>query len=105
MSVLAIAGGLTTTVFAALQTWLKDTPWPGVLVVAGGAFAAAITIVARKRESIDKYLTARSRAERLRALYFAHLASVAPATEDERLDQVADLEAAVSDRKHEVVRT
>jgi hypothetical protein len=104
-AVLAIAGGLTTTVFAALQTWLKDTPWPGVLVVAGGAFAAAITIVARKRESLDKYLTARSRAERLRALYFAHLAAPAPASEDARLDRVADLEAAVSDRKHEVVRT
>ncbi|GAA3665255.1 hypothetical protein GCM10022267_59370 [Lentzea roselyniae] len=105
MAVLAIAGGLTTTVFGALQTWLKDTPWPGVLVVAGGAFAAAITIVARKRESLDKYLTARSRAERLRALYFAHLAAPAPATEEERQDKVADLEAAVSDRKHEVVRT
>lgn len=105
MAVLAIAGGLTTTVFGALQTWLSTTPWPGVLVVAGGAFAAAITIVARKRESLDKYLSARYRAERLRALYFAHLAAPAPATEEERLDKVADLEAAVSDRKHEVVRT
>ncbi|KOV84945.1 DUF4231 domain-containing protein [Nocardia sp. NRRL S-836] len=105
LAVLAIAGGLTTTVFAALQTWLDDTPWPGVLVVTGGAFAAAITIVARKRESLDRYLTARARAERLRALYFAHLAAPAPATEEERGDRVADLEAAVSDRKHEVVRT
>ncbi|WP_089956789.1 HU-CCDC81 and SPOR domain-containing protein [Lentzea xinjiangensis] len=105
MAVLAIAGGLTTTVFGALQTWLKDTPWPGVLVVAGGAFAAVITIVARKRESLDKYLTARYRAERLRALYFAHLAAPASGSEQERQDRVADLEAAVSDRKHEVVRT
>ncbi|MEU7475907.1 DUF4231 domain-containing protein [Lentzea sp. NPDC042327] len=105
LAVLAIAGGLTTTVFGALQTWLNETPWPGVLVVAGGAFAAAITIVARKRESLDRYLTARARAERLRALYFAHLAAPAPGTQEERQDRVADLEAAVSDRKHEVVRT
>ncbi|TWP50977.1 DUF4231 domain-containing protein [Lentzea tibetensis] len=104
LTVLAIAGGLATTTFGALQTWLRDTPWPGVLVVAGGAFAAVITIVARKRESLDRYLTARARAERLRALYFAHLAAPAPADDEERQDNVRDLETAVSDRRHEVVR-
>ncbi|GLZ28914.1 hypothetical protein Lesp02_11040 [Lentzea sp. NBRC 105346] len=104
LTVLAITGGLATTTFGALQTWLRDTPWPGVLVVAGGAFAAVITIVARKRESLDRYLTARSRAERLRALYFAHLAAPAPGNDEERQDRVRDLESAVSDRRHEVVR-
>lgn len=104
LTVLAIAGGFATTAFGALQTWLRDTPWPGVLVVAGGAFAAVITIVARKRESLDRFLTARYRAERLRALYFAHLAAPAPATEEARQDRVRDLESAVSDRQHEVVR-
>jgi hypothetical protein len=104
LTVLAIAGGLFTTTFGALQIWLRDTPWPGVLVVAGGAFAAVITIVARKRESLDRYLTARSRAERLRALYFAHLAAPSPGSDEERQDRVRDLESAVSDRRHEVMK-
>jgi hypothetical protein len=101
--VLALAGCFATTVFAALQTWLRDAAWPGVLVAAAGAAAAVLTVVARRRESLDAHLAARKRADRLRSLYFAHLAAPPPATEFDREDRERDLEGAVALRQHEVV--
>src|SRR5205807_1598910 len=93
---LAIVGGLLTTVFGALQAWLRADPWPGVVVATLGAATSALTTVARRQGCLHSYLTARLRAERLRSLYFAHIAKPPasdPATEHKEL---RELETAVA---------
>jgi hypothetical protein len=71
--VLAIVGGLLTTVFGAAQAWLQSARWPGVVVATLAAATTALTTVARRQDARQHYLTARLRAERLRSLYFRNL--------------------------------
>jgi hypothetical protein len=73
-TVLAITGGFLTTIFGAVQAWLQSALWPGVVVVSVGAASSALTTVARRQGSLQQYLSARLRAERLRSLYFEHVA-------------------------------
>ncbi|MFT7838910.1 hypothetical protein Q5530_22445 [Saccharothrix sp. BKS2] len=96
---LAIAAGFATTLFAALQVWLRDVPWPGVLLAASGAVAAVLAVVARHGEDPD----ARLRAERLRTLYFDHLAAPPAADDAEREERARELSAAVARHRHEPV--
>ena len=93
-TVLAIAGGFLTTVFGAVQAWLQSALWPGVVVVTVGAASGALTTVARRQGSLQQYLAARLRAERLRSLYFEHVAhgSAKPGEEGRR-----DLERRVAE--------
>jgi hypothetical protein len=79
---LALVGGLLTTMFGALQAWLHTQPWPGIAVATIGAATSALTTVARRQGSLQTYLTARIRAERLRSLYFEHLAKPPGSTDD-----------------------
>ena len=81
-TVLAIAGGFFTTLFGAVQAWLQSAVWPGVLVVSLGAASSALTTVARRQGALQVFLSARLRAERLRSLYFEHVA-LAACGEDE----------------------
>lgn len=97
--VLAIAAGFGTTVFAALQIWLRDAPWPGVLLAVSGAAAAVLTVVARSGEDPD----ARVRAEQLRALYFDHLAAPPAVDDAEREERSRELATAVARFRHESV--
>jgi hypothetical protein len=97
--VLAIAAGFGTTVFAALQVWLRDAPWPGVLLAVSGAAAAVLTVVARAGEDPD----ARVRAEQLRALYFDHLAAPPAVDDAEREERSRELATAVARFRHESV--
>ncbi|MGW4116618.1 hypothetical protein ACWEFJ_37570 [Actinosynnema sp. NPDC004786] len=97
--VLAVAAGFGATVFAALQVWLRDVPWPGVLLAVSGAAAAVLAVVARGGEDPD----ARVRAERLRALYFDHLAAPPAADDAEREERARELAAAVARCRHESV--
>ena len=78
-TVLAITGGFLTTVFGAVQAWLQSALWPGVFVVTLGAASSALTTVARRQGSLHQFLSARLRAERLRSLYFEHVAQAAHA--------------------------
>jgi hypothetical protein len=102
-TVLALIAGFAAVTFGALQTWLRDSPWPGALVAAAGAVAAALTTVAGTQESLDGYLGARARAELLRSLYFAHLAAPPPTTDAQRQERVRVLETAVAARRYEPV--
>ncbi|MFD0200943.1 MULTISPECIES: hypothetical protein [Saccharothrix] len=97
--VLAIAAGFGTTVFAALQVWLRDQPWPGVLLAVSGAAAAVLAVVARGGEDPD----AKVRAEQLRALYFDHLAAPPAVDEAERDERARELATAVARLRHESV--
>ncbi|MEU4768345.1 hypothetical protein AB0H12_34350 [Actinosynnema sp. NPDC023794] len=97
--VLAIAAGFFATVSAALQVWLRDVPWPGVLLAVSGAAAAVLAVVARSGEDPD----AKVRAERLRALYFDHLAAPPAADDAERDERARELATAVARLRHESV--
>ncbi|WP_033441744.1 hypothetical protein [Saccharothrix sp. NRRL B-16314] len=97
--VLAIAAGFGTTLSAALQVWLRDEPWPGVLLAVSGAAAAVLAVVARGGDDPDT----RVRAEQLRALYFDHLAAPPAADDAEREDRARDLATAVARLRHESV--
>ncbi|MBB5804558.1 hypothetical protein F4560_004326 [Saccharothrix ecbatanensis] len=97
--VLAIAAGFGTTLSAALQVWLRDEPWPGVLLAVSGAAAAVLTVMARGGEDPD----ARVRAEQLRALYFDHLAAPPAADDAEREERSRELATSVARLRHESV--
>jgi Protein of unknown function (DUF4231) len=71
-TVLALAGGLATTVFGAMQAWLQSA-WPGVIVVTAGAATTAVTTLAKRQGSYDQYRDQRLRAERLRSIYYEYL--------------------------------
>jgi hypothetical protein len=88
--VLAILGALLTTVFGALEAWQHGVWWPGVVVATLGASTSALTTIARRQGSQDAYLQLRLRAERLRSLYFKHVAEAltAPAA-DESEDELS----------------
>ncbi|MCC8247377.1 hypothetical protein [Saccharothrix luteola] len=97
--VLAIAAGFGATVSAALQVWLRDEPWPGVLLAVSGAAAAVLAVVARSGEDPD----AKVRAEQLRALYFDHLAAPPTVDDAERAERARELATAVARLRHESV--
>ena len=94
-TVLAIGGGLLTTVFGALQAWLQTVAWPGVVVATLGAATSALITMARRQGSLLNYLTARVRAERLRSLYFEYLAACPAADEAVRHEGLRNLERQV----------
>jgi hypothetical protein len=95
--VLAILGGLLTTAFGAVQAWLQSAAWPGVVVATLGAASSAITTVARRQGSLQNYLSARIRAERLRSLYFEYLATRPEADRAAHREQVRALELRVAE--------
>lgn len=99
LTVLAIAAGFGTTVSAASQVWLRDVPWPGVLLAVSGAAAAVLAVVARTGEDPD----AQVRAEQLRALYFDHLAAPPAVDDAERAERARELATAVARLRHESV--
>jgi hypothetical protein len=90
-SLLAILGALLTTVSGAAQVWLASATWPGVAVVTFGAATSVLTSMARRQNTLQTFLDARTRAERLRALYFAHLARPPAADAAEAEVQAHDL--------------
>ena len=94
-TVLAIGGGLLSTVFSALQAWLQTVAWPGVVVATLGAATSALIAVARRQGSLHNYLTARVRAERLRSLYFEYLAGPPVAEDAVRHQELRNLERQV----------
>ena len=73
---LALAGGLATTLFGALQAWLQSA-WPGVVVVTAGAATTAVTTLAKRQGSSEQYRDQRLRAERLRSIYYEYLVATA----------------------------
>jgi hypothetical protein len=80
-SVLAILGALLTTSFGAVQAWLQNETWPGVTVATLGAATSVLTSMARRQGTLYNYMSARTRAERLKALYFEHLGQPPPSSD------------------------
>jgi Protein of unknown function (DUF4231) len=92
-SVLAIVGALLTTAFGAVQAWLADETWPGVAVATLGAATSVLTSMARRQGTLYNYMSARTRAERLKSLYFEHLGQPPPTSDraaaDDEMFQLA----------------
>jgi len=72
--VLLLIGALLTTSFGSIQAALAGSVWPGIVVAIVAAATSAVSSVGRRSASLDRYLDFRRRAERLRSLYFRHLA-------------------------------
>ncbi|MEV5891205.1 DUF4231 domain-containing protein [Nonomuraea fuscirosea] len=72
--VLILLGSAVITGLGGLQAVLPEQHWPAVLVTVIGVALATSTRYVRESETLDRYLAARARAERLRALYFGYLA-------------------------------
>ena len=66
--------GAGTTAASAAQVWLSSSVWPRWLVATLGGGTSVLTSMARRQGTLSNYLDARTRAERLRSLYFVHLA-------------------------------
>lgn len=99
-TVLSLIGGMATVVAAATQTWLPGAAWPGVVVATLGAATSALTTVARRQGARDAYLTARMRAERLRSLYFEHLARPPAVDDEQRRERLQVLAVAVAEHRY-----
>jgi hypothetical protein len=80
-SVLAILGALLTTSFGAVQAWLSQEIWPGVVVATLGAATSVLTSMARRQGTLYNYMSARTRAERLKSLYFEHIGQPPPSAD------------------------
>jgi hypothetical protein len=94
-SLLAIVGALGTTAASAAQVWLASSVWPGVVVATLGGGTSVLTSMARRQGTLGNYLDARTRAERLRSLYFIHLARPPAPTRDGAELDADDLEKRV----------
>jgi hypothetical protein len=73
--VLIILGSALITGLGGLQAVFPSQRWPGLMLALLGIALAATTRLANERASLAGYLSARVRAERLRALHFTFLSA------------------------------
>jgi Protein of unknown function (DUF4231) len=71
-----IVGSALITGLGGLQAVFPAQRWPGLLLTVLGIALAAGTRLANERASLTAYLSARARAERLRALHFQYLSAM-----------------------------
>jgi hypothetical protein len=76
--VLLLLGAAVVTALGGVQAALADARWPGVALTVVGVLLATSSRWAGEQESLDGYLSARVKAERLRALYFRYLSRTGP---------------------------
>ena len=97
---LGLIGGLATTTLGAVQSWLVSAAWPGVAVATVGAATSGLLTVSRRQGSLDAYVVARTRAERLRSLCFEFLSTGPMLGEDESRARLADLREETARRQY-----
>jgi hypothetical protein len=73
--VLIVLGSALVTGLGGLQAVYPAQRWPGLLLTALGVVLATSSRWAKERASMADYLSARVRAERLRALHFRYLSA------------------------------
>jgi hypothetical protein len=83
--VLIVCGSALLTALGGVQALLPDHRWPGLLLIIAGVVLASSSRWAKERASLNAYLDARVRAERLRALHFRYLARVGPYAAPDRV--------------------
>ncbi|WP_051274550.1 SLATT domain-containing protein [Cellulomonas sp. URHD0024] len=94
---LGLVGGLATTTLGAVQSWLTSAAWPGVALAAVGAATSGLLTISRRQGALDSYVSARTRAERLRSLYFEFVTTMPQRAGD---DAVAKLREETARRRY-----
>jgi hypothetical protein len=84
--VIVLVGSAVVTALGGIQALVPGQRWPGIVLAVAGVLLATSTNWAKERSSLDDYLRARIRAERLRAQYFRYLARIGPYAGDDRTD-------------------
>jgi hypothetical protein len=82
--VLVLIGSAAVTALGGIQALAPGQRWPGLVLAAAGILLATSSQWARERDSLDSYLQARLKAERLRALHFRYLARAGSFADDGR---------------------
>jgi hypothetical protein len=83
--VLVILGSGLVSVLGAAEAAFAGQRWWGVAVAVAGVLVAGGSQYAKERDSLNKFLSARVRAERLRGEYFWFLARIKPYDGDDRV--------------------
>lgn len=81
--VLLIAGAAGATL-GALQAALADTVWPGVALTLTSTLSGVFAQAVERGGALRRYIDQRTRAERLRSLYFQYVARIDRYAGDER---------------------
>jgi hypothetical protein len=76
--VLLMLGAVVVTGLGGIQAALPDARWPGAALAVVAVLLATSGRWAGEQGSLDGYLAARVKAERLRALYFRYLSRTGP---------------------------
>jgi hypothetical protein len=71
--VLIILGSALVTGLGGLQAVFPHKSWPGIVLGILSLALVSTSALAKERKSLDSYLSARLKAERLRALHFEYL--------------------------------
>jgi hypothetical protein len=71
--VLILLGSTLLTGLGGLQAVVPGQQWPGLLLFLLGLAVTWLSTIAGELKPLDDYLTARTKAERLRAMYFRYL--------------------------------
>jgi hypothetical protein len=83
--VLVILGSALVSVLGAAEAAFAGQRWWGVAVAVAGVLVAGGSQYSKERDSLNKFLGARMRAERLRGEYFWFLARIRPYDGDDRV--------------------
>jgi hypothetical protein len=76
--VVILIGSALTTGLGGLQAVYPDERWPGILLALIGVVTATAAHLTHEGKSLDGYLDARVKAERLRGIYFRFLSATGP---------------------------
>lgn len=87
--VLVLIGSAAVTALGGIQALAPGQRWPGLVLAGAGILLATSSQWARERDSLDGYLQARLKAERLRALHFRYLARTGAYAGDDRAEALA----------------
>jgi hypothetical protein len=85
-----LVAGATGAVLATVQAALTRFSWPGVLLALVGALSGVFAQRAERGGALQKYLDQRTRAERLRSLYFQYVVAVDRYAGDQRRQRLRD---------------
>jgi hypothetical protein len=82
--VTVLCGSAVLTALGGVQALLPGQRWPGLMLTVVGVLLSTSSKWARERASLNAFLDARIRAERLRAMYFRYLARTGPYAGEDR---------------------
>jgi hypothetical protein len=82
--VVILLGSAVLTGLGGLQAVYPDTKWPGLLLGLLGAVLAVLSNAVNELNALDRFMTERVKAERLRSTYFRYLSRTGRYAGDDR---------------------